>query len=106
MSNKQINRILPGIQSYAWSGDCSKVAVCPMSSEILVFETNQSPDISKWRLLQVLKEVSILPIINLSFSSISAWLAHLTGIPKQVCFSPALPTEASSCGRKNPRARS
>lgn len=59
MSNKQINRILPGIQSYAWNADCSKVAVCPMSREILIFETNQSPDISKWRLIQVLKEVSI-----------------------------------------------
>lgn len=56
MSAKQINRILPGIQSYAWNGDCSKVAVCPQSREILIFETNNSPDISKWKLVQVLKE--------------------------------------------------
>jgi len=25
----RINRILPGIQSYAWNGDCTKCAVCP-----------------------------------------------------------------------------
>jgi len=51
MTNKPINRILPGIQSYAWNGDCSKVAVCPLTREILIFETTMSPDISKWRLL-------------------------------------------------------
>lgn len=55
---KQINRILPGIATYAWNGDCSRVAVCPQTREILIFETNMSPDISKWKLLQVLKEVS------------------------------------------------
>jgi hypothetical protein len=63
MTNKPINRILPGIQSYAWNGDCSKVAVCPLTREILILETNMSPDISKWRLIQVLKEVRILKLM-------------------------------------------
>ncbi len=53
-----INRILPGIQTYAWNSDCTRVAVCPQSREILIFETNQSPDISKWKLVQELREVS------------------------------------------------
>jgi hypothetical protein len=55
--SKAINRILPGIQTYAWNGDGSKAAVCPQTREILIFETNQTPDISKWKLVQVLKEV-------------------------------------------------
>jgi hypothetical protein len=49
---------MPGITSFAWNADCSKVAVCPMSREVLIFETNAQPDISKWKLTQVLKEVS------------------------------------------------
>ena len=52
------NRIMPGIQSFAWNADRSKVAVCPQSKEILVFETNQKPNISDWTLVEVLKEVS------------------------------------------------
>ena len=35
------------------------VAVCPQSKEILVFATNQKPDIKDWRLVEVLKEVSV-----------------------------------------------
>ena len=61
MNKKQagpINRILPGISCFAWNADCTKVAVCPQSREILIFETNQSPDISKWTLIQELREVS------------------------------------------------
>ena len=34
------NRILPGIQCFAWSPDRSLVAVCPFSREILIFATN------------------------------------------------------------------
>jgi hypothetical protein len=52
------NRIIPGITSFAWNANCSKVAVCPQSREVLIFETNNQPDISKWKLSQVLKEVS------------------------------------------------
>ena len=52
------NRILPGIQSFAWNPDRSLVAVCPYSREILIFATNQKPDIKDWRLVEVLKEVS------------------------------------------------
>ena len=52
------NRILPGIQSFAWSPDRSLVAVCPYSREILIFATNQKPDIKDWRLVEVLREVS------------------------------------------------
>jgi len=50
------NRILPGIQSFAWSPDRSMVAVCPHSAEILIFATNMKPDIKDWRLTEVLKE--------------------------------------------------
>ena len=53
-----VNRILPGISSFSWNSDCSLVAVCPLSREILIFKTNGEPDISKWTLQQVLKEVS------------------------------------------------
>lgn len=53
------NRILPGIQSFAWNADRSLVAVCPFSREILIFETNQKPNISDWRLAEVLREVSL-----------------------------------------------
>ena len=61
MLNKKVdtsNRIMPGIQSFAWNADRSKVAVCPQSREILIFKTNQKPNISDWTLLEVLKEVS------------------------------------------------
>ncbi len=53
------NRIMPGIQCFAWSPDRSMVAVCPQSKEILIFATNQKPDIKDWRLVEVLKEVSV-----------------------------------------------
>ena len=52
------NRILPGIQCFAWSPDRSQVAVCPFSREILIFATNSKPDIKDWRLIEVLSEVS------------------------------------------------
>ena len=52
------NRILPGIQSFAWNPDRSLVAVCPYSREILIFATNAKPDIKDWRLIEVLREVS------------------------------------------------
>ena len=52
------NRILPGIQSFAWNHDRSLVAVCPFSAEILIFATNSKPDIKDWRLVEVLREVS------------------------------------------------
>jgi WD40 repeat protein len=32
------------------------VAVCPQSAEILIFETAGKPNISEWKLIQVLKE--------------------------------------------------
>jgi len=51
-----MNRILPGIQTYAYNGDCSKVAICPQSAEILIFETLGKPTINDWKLVQVLKE--------------------------------------------------
>ena len=53
------NRILPGIQCFAWNHDRSLVAVCPFSREILIFATNQKPDIQDWRLVEVLREVSV-----------------------------------------------
>jgi hypothetical protein len=59
--SKPQNRILPGIQVYAFNANCSRVAVCPQSAEILIFETNGKPNISDWKLRQVLKEVSFLP---------------------------------------------
>ena len=61
------NRILPGIQCFAWNHDRSLVAVCPFSREILIFATNQKPDIQDWRLVEVLREVSSF-IVSLFFA--------------------------------------
>ena len=66
-----INRILPGISVFAWNGDCSQVAVCPQSKEILIFATNGKPNISEWTLVQVLKEVSLA---HISFSTTALFL--------------------------------
>ena len=68
-SSQTNNRILPGISSFAWNSDCSKIAICPTSHEIWVFKTNSTADISKWERIQVLKEV--LP----SFLTISLIIA-------------------------------
>lgn len=57
--SKPTNRILPGIQSFAFNADGSRVAVCPRTAEILIFKTNGSHNIKDWTLLQVLKEVSL-----------------------------------------------
>jgi actin related protein 2/3 complex subunit 1A/1B len=43
---------------FAWNKDQSKIAMCPNSSEIWVFKTNNAPnDSTKWERIQVLKEV-------------------------------------------------
>lgn len=42
------NRILPGISSFSWNKDCSKIAICPMNNEVWIFKTNNTADISKW----------------------------------------------------------
>lgn len=42
------NRIYPGISSFAWNRDCSKIAICPTNREIWIFKTNSTADISKW----------------------------------------------------------
>jgi len=57
-ANATANRILPGIQCFAWNHDRSLVAVCPFSREILIFATNSKPDIRDWQLVEVLREVS------------------------------------------------
>ena len=56
MNKDSGNRILPGIQSFAWNADGSKIAVCPKNKEIWIFETQNSPDMSKWTKTDVLKE--------------------------------------------------
>tara|TARA_B110000305_G_C19001563_1_gene430726 strand:+ start:243 stop:536 length:294 start_codon:yes stop_codon:yes gene_type:complete len=50
------NRIYPGIQSFAWNSDASQVAICPTTNEIWIFQTQGSPDITKWTKIAVLKE--------------------------------------------------
>jgi actin related protein 2/3 complex subunit 1A/1B len=50
------NRILPGIQCFAWNADGTLAAVCPTSNEIWIFETAGTPDISKWTKINVMKE--------------------------------------------------
>ena len=50
------NRILPGVQCYAWNKDGSLAAICPCNNEIWIFETAGTADISKWTKIQVLKE--------------------------------------------------
>jgi hypothetical protein len=52
----EANRIFPGIQCFAWNASHSLIAVCPLSREIWIYETNNSPDISKWNKVAVLKE--------------------------------------------------
>jgi hypothetical protein len=58
------NRILPGIQSFAWSKDDSNIAVCPITSEIWINKTNSKSDVSKWERIQVLKKVLMLLLIR------------------------------------------
>ena len=41
----KLDRILPGIASFAWSPDRKKVAVCPHGREILIFHTDGKPKI-------------------------------------------------------------
>ena len=53
-----MDRILPGISSFAWSPDRKKVAVCPQGREILIFNCDNKPKIQDWTLEAVLKEVS------------------------------------------------
>lgn len=53
-----IDRISPGISSFAWSPDNTKCAVCPQGREILIFNTFGKPNIKDWQLEAVLKEVS------------------------------------------------
>ena len=60
MQSSVPNRILPGISCFAWNKDCSKIAICPTTSEIWIFKTNKTADISKWERIQVLKEVSFV----------------------------------------------
>ena len=57
-STAKPDRILPGIASFDWNADRSRVAVCPQSREILIFKTNGKPNIKDWDLEAVLKEVS------------------------------------------------
>ena len=54
--SQSISRIYPGIQSFAWNGNGSKIAVCPTNNEIWIYETSNSPDISKWSQIACLKE--------------------------------------------------
>ena len=55
-SGQSENRILPGVQCFAWNASGSLVAVCPTTSDIWIFETAGSPDISKWTKIATLKE--------------------------------------------------
>lgn len=50
------NRILPGVQCFAWNKDGTLAAICPTNNEIWIFETASSPDIAKWTKVAVLKE--------------------------------------------------
>ena len=74
------NRILPGIQSFAWNADRSLVAVCPFSREILIFETNQKPNISDWRLTEVLREVRLQQIKEAATCFANQYLANTSRI--------------------------
>jgi len=51
-----LNRIMPGIQCFAWNGNGSRVAICPTNNEILIFDSANSPDITKWKQIACLKE--------------------------------------------------
>ena len=51
-----LNRIMPGIQCFSWNGKGSKIALCPTNNEIWIFDSANSPDISKWKQIACLKE--------------------------------------------------
>jgi hypothetical protein len=65
------SRVAQGMACFAWNKDQSKIAICPNSSEIWVFKTNNKPnDSTKWERIQVLKEVSDqISYISLAFES-------------------------------------
>ena len=71
-----VNRILPGISSFAWNKDGSKIAICPNTNEIWIFKTNSTSDIAKWERIQVLKEVNL---------SISSFLTSKNYIASESC---------------------
>jgi hypothetical protein len=48
-----------GINCIAWNKDKTMCALCPNSSEILVYDTKGSKNYKEWRLLQVLEEVKL-----------------------------------------------
>ena len=69
-------RIAQGMACFAWNKDQSKIAICPNSSEIWVFKTNNAPnDSTKWERIQVLKEVrGLYCLLNISLASESSVL--------------------------------
>lgn len=50
------NRLLPGILTFSWTKDMSRIALCPTTSEIWIFDTGKEDDISKWTRTHVLTE--------------------------------------------------
>lgn len=58
------------LSCFAWNKDGSKLAVCPNSTEIWIYKTNKNVDTSKWEKIQVLKEVRIHSLINMTLISI------------------------------------
>ena len=36
-----MNRLLPGILTFSWTKDMSRIALCPTTSEIWIFETGK-----------------------------------------------------------------
>jgi len=47
---------MPGIQCFAWNGNGSRIALCPTNNEIWIFDSANSPDITKWKQIACLKE--------------------------------------------------
>jgi hypothetical protein len=68
------NRIVPGVSSFSWNKDNSKVAVCPNNKEIWIFKTSKSQDISKWERIQIMKEV----LIYIAFTPLASEPRQLT----------------------------
>ena len=71
-------RIAQGMACFAWNKDQSKFAMCPNSSEIWIFKTNNAPnDSTKWERIQVLKEVKRVWVIIISLAFESSVLTRL-----------------------------
>jgi actin related protein 2/3 complex subunit 1A/1B len=59
-SDDLIWHLAEGITCHTWNKDRTKVAICPNTNEIWIFNNCQDPDVNKWRKEAILTEVIII----------------------------------------------